>query len=492
MRISKRMLFHPGATNSDSCCVVGSAVALWFSVVLVAAQQDGIEHSTPSSQPTGITSISPWDRENLTGEWAGARSQLASNGLEFATTYIGEFLANVRGGAQRGELYQGLLRSDVNLDIEKAGGWKGGAFHVSSLWIQGTEPNFRNDIAGLTGVQYLEPSNISAYDTVRLYQLWLEQRFLDDRLTIRGGQLALDDWLLCSDYACLFIGGTHGWPAFLSALIPNGGPAYPVAGTGAMVRGRPCESIEIMGAVVDGDVGDQASASRHGTHFAFGGDHGVLAVLEVKWQHNHEKNATGLPGEFKIGGWFDNDYFDDLRYDTQGVSLEDDGTLSGQPSNGEPRSHHYNGGVYFNIDQKLWREKPDSDEGLGAYCRIAPWLPQDINPVDLYVAGGLIYQGILPSRGQDLLGVAVAYVDISDRLRGLQNDANTIVELGGTPKTLTYGPLPDYEMALEVTYKVVLASWWSIQPDFQYIFHPGGSTALKDAVVLGVRTTISF
>jgi len=472
--------------------LVSALAALLSSVTFAVSEPTKEKDTTTDGETTNETATSLWERDTLTGDWGGLRSRLASIGIEFETTYTGEFLANVRGGEKTGELYQGVVRSDLNLDIEKAGGWKGGAFHVSGLWIAGSEPNYRNDIAGLTGVQYLEPSNISAYDTVRLYQLWLEQRFLDDRLTIRGGQLALDDWLLCSDYACVFIGGTHGWPAFLSALIPNGGPAYPVAGTGAMVTGRPCENIEVMGAVVDGDVGDQTSESRHGTHFAFGGDHGVLAVLEVKWQYNHDEHATGLPGEVKIGGWFDSDYFDDLRYDTQGVSLEDDGTLSGQASNGEPRSHHYNGGVYFNIDQKLWREMLDSDEGLGAYCRIAPWLPQDINPADLYVAGGLVYQGILPSRDQDVVGVAVAYVEISDRLRGLQSDANTIVEAGGIPTTLEYGPLPDYEMALEVTYKVVLAPWWTIQPDFQYIFHPGGSPALKDAIVLGVRTTISF
>jgi len=54
------------------------------------------------------------------------------------------------------------------------------------------------------------------------------------------------------------------------------------------------------------------------------------------------------------------------------------------------------------------------------------------------------------------------------------------------------GPIPDYEMTVEVTYQIVLAPWWSVQPDFQYIFHPGGSKALKDAVVVGLRTQIAF
>ena len=470
------------------CCV---AAGLWLAGCswAVADPKDAV-----LLQPRDVSSAEAdlWKRETLTGDWGGARSRLAEKGWELSTLYTGEFLANVHGGARTGELYQGVMRSDLNLDIERAGGWQGGVFHASGLWIQGSEPNVRNDIAGMTGATFLEPSNISAFDTVRLYELWLEQSFLEDRLSIRGGQLALDERLICSDYACVFIGATHGWPAFVSALIPSGGPAYPIAGTGVMVTGRPNDQFELMGVVVDGDVGDQSTESRDGTHFGMGHRNGVLALFEAVWRRNHEKGAIGLSGELKIGGWFHSGDFDDLRLDTLGRSLEDDGTLSGLASNGVARSHSGNGGFYFNVDQMLWREKVEGDEGLALYCRIAPWMPEDRNPVEFYAAGGLTYKGPLPNRDQDICGVAVSYVTVSDRLKNLQRDANTILALGGTPNTLGSGPVPDYEMALEATYRFALAPWWSLQPDFQYIFHPGGSAALKDAIVVGLRTQIAF
>ena len=468
-----------------------TALGLWLAS---SVWSPAAEHEPVLSTPSDVSSAEPglWDRDTLIGDWGGARTRMAEKGLESETAYIGEFLANVHGGARTGELYQGLLRSDVNLDIEKAGGWKGGAFRVSGLWIQGTEPNGRNDIAGMTGAAFLEPSNISAYDTVRLYELWIEQRFFDDKLSIRGGQIALDEKMICSDYACEFIGGTHGWPAFMSAIIPNGGPAYPVAGTGVMITGRPHEQIELMATVVDGDVGDQATDSRHGTHFGFGDRNGLLAVFEAVWRRNHEEGAAGLPGAYKLGGWYHSGDFDDLRRDTLGRSLEDDGTLSGLASSGVASSHSGNGGFYFNIDQMLWREKAGSEEGLATYCRVAPWMPEDRNQVDLYVAGGLTWRGLLPTRDHDIFGVAVSYVRVSDGLRDAQRDANAITTLGGTPNNLEEGPLPDYEMSLEVTYQIALAPWWSLQPDFQYIFHPSGSETLEDAVVVGLRTTISF
>jgi len=45
---------------------------------------------------------------------------------------------------------------------------------------------------------------------------------------------------------------------------------------------------------------------------------------------------------------------------------------------------------------------------------------------------------------------------------------------------------------LEATYKVQIAPWWSIQPDFQYIFTPGGEQGIHNATGVGLRTTVAF
>jgi porin len=55
------------------------------------------------------------------------------------------------------------------------------------------------------------------------------------------------------------------------------------------------------------------------------------------------------------------------------------------------------------------------------------------------------------------------------------------------------GSLPSTaETVLEATYKVQLAPWWNVQPDFQFIITPSGVDASNNAVVLGVRTNIAF
>jgi porin len=48
------------------------------------------------------------------------------------------------------------------------------------------------------------------------------------------------------------------------------------------------------------------------------------------------------------------------------------------------------------------------------------------------------------------------------------------------------------EMALEVTYQAQITQWLSVQPDLQYIIHPGGNQDLNNALVLGCRVTVTF
>lgn len=62
-------------------------------------------------------------------------------------------------------------------------------------------------------------------------------------------------------------------------------------------------------------------------------------------------------------------------------------------------------------------------------------------------------------------------------------------------------PARDYELLLEATYQAQIMPGWTVQPDFEYVFHPGGgvvnplnpaSGRIPDAAVFGVRSTIQF
>ena len=64
----------------------------------------------------------------------------------------------------------------VDLDAEKLGLWRGGLLHASSIYPHGS------GVSRYTG-DLLTVSNIDAYDSWRLYELWIEQRFAMDQFT---------------------------------------------------------------------------------------------------------------------------------------------------------------------------------------------------------------------------------------------------------------------------------------------------------------------
>ena len=53
-------------------------------------------------------------------------------------------------------------------------------------------------------------------------------------------------------------------------------------------------------------------------------------------------------------------------------------------------------------------------------------------------------------------------------------------------------PDKDYELMFELTYLIQMKRWLKIQPDIQWIVHPGGNTDTPDALVLGMQMLIDI
>jgi len=48
------------------------------------------------------------------------------------------------------------------------------------------------------------------------------------------------------------------------------------------------------------------------------------------------------------------------------------------------------------------------------------------------------------------------------------------------------------EAVAEIDYGVRVAPWLSLRPNLQYIFHPGGTGRIPDALVVGLYTQVTF
>jgi len=475
--------------------LVGSALGL--PLALPASAQSAADAAT--TQPS-----LPQLLRQMT-DVGGWRSRLEQAGLTFTFTYYGDAFANPSGGVQRGIGYDGRFGIIIDGDLEKLAGWSGAAVHASIHAIHGSEFSAAN-LDNLMTV-----SGIEAAPSLRLFNLWIEQKF-GSLANLRVGQFSAAQEFLVSQNAALFVNSTFGWPVLTAQDLPSGGPAYPEATPAIRLTLTPTDQLTVRAAIFNGDPagpGPGTPIDRDPFGLAFRVNDPPLLIAEVAYAYNqgsadaarrgnphqegegsyggtssHDASNAGLPGTIKVGAWLHTALFADQRFDTTGGLLA--------ASGGAPLMHTGNYSVYGMIDQMLWRVPGSQDRGLSAFLRIST-APSDRNPIDLYVDGGLTFKGPFASRPDDMAGLGIAYGRISPRAAAADRD---IVALTGVPM-----PIRDFEAAIELTYQFHLDNNWAIQPNLQYVIHPGGhipdplspsATPIPDAVVLGLRTILKF
>lgn len=363
-------------------------------------------------------------------------------GIQFPVDFTAEVLGNVSGGSQRTAIFESLLNAGVALDLEKLLGWKGVTASVRAIYPQGT---------GLTQVavhDFNTLSNIDSYDTLRLYDAWVQLE--SGSFSIRAGQLLADAEFFDSDYATLFLNSCFGAIPSISQNVE--GPIFPTAAPGLRLRLSPTDSFYAEAACFSGDVGGEDTDNKHNTRFSFRGSDGVLVFAEIGYTQNPLSKEPaagairGLRRTYKLGADYDSKRF-------------------ANPVDEASGAHHGNYSLYFVTDQELWRAAGEHGASFSAFSRVG-FAPGDRNVVNWYGDVGCNYQGLLPQRAQDILGAAFSYVRLS-------------AELGD-------------EEVLEFSYQAACTQWLTIQPDLQFIFHPGARESAATATVLGVRCNVAF
>jgi porin len=442
-------------------------------------QADESSSNAPKCDDTDTKTLSIWQKTRLLD--CPLREKMEDKGYCICGNYIAESLSNVSGGMKEGTIFEGRLRLDAEINLEKAADWKGGLVHASTLWMHGDSvtQKYTRDI--------MTVSNIDAYDSLKLFELWYQQSFFDDLISLRIGQLAADEEFSTHTYSGSLLNGVFGWLPSIS-LSNAASPAFPSAAPGVRLKIQPIEQVYLQAAVFDGNPNNTNASGKpmnaSGTNINLNEEEGAFAIFEAGYLWNQEKDAKGLPGTYKLGGWIHTAMFGNNRIDSTGLSLADPG------SSGAARAQSGNYGIYAMGDQMVYREK--DDQGLALFARLG-LNRSDVSQVDLAADAGINYKGLIPDRDNDILSIGVAYSKISNSLRELDQDNNAFG---------TYTPLRDYEAVVEATYVVQITPWWSVQPDFQYVIHPGGkilnpldttgTQTIDDAVVVGLRTTISL
>jgi porin len=460
-----------------------------------AEQQGPVPGAGPTNQglgPTNANNLFAPSRTNLLGNLFGLRSAAADYGVTVGLSETSEVLGNVTGGVHQGAGYDGLTLMSVGLDTGKAFGLAGGMLDVSALQIHGR--NLSSD--NLLDLQ--TASGIESERSTRLWELWYQQILPGGTADIKIGQQSLDTEFLGSLYAATFINTAAGWPILPSLDLYAGGPAYPLSSLGVRLRWRPTGSVTLLGGVFDDnppggpfdDDGPVRGAEQSGTRFSF--STGALVLAELQYAVNQPPTSDvaaegtgGLPGTYKLGGWFDSGSFPDQDLDMAGSSLAD------PASTGIARQLRHDFSVYAVVDQAVWRPDAKSSRSVGVFTRIMG-APDDRNLISFGLNVGVVLKDPLPGRDNDSFGFVYGFAKISDNA--------TLLDKQLRAASSGYVPVRSGESFMELTYQYQVAPWWQVQPDVQYVFMPGGGVVDPQAAeqrvgneaIFGVRTNITF
>jgi porin len=462
---------------------------------LIPAASHAQSSAAPAATEPGFTTqLFGSSRATLLGDMFGVRTALGNYGISLGLQETSEVLGNIAGGIKRGAAYDGLTTMTLQMDTQKAFGWEGGTFNVSALQIHGRNLSADN----LGNLQ--TASGIEASRATRLWELWYQQALLDGKLDVKLGQQSLDQEFIGSTGAATFMNTMMGWPVVPSYNLYAGGPAYPLSSLGVRLRAKPTGAITILAGVFDdnpagGPFNDDSQlrgATQSGTKFNL--NTGALFIAEIQFAVNQPSDGQlvgagekggGLPGTYKLGAWYDTASFPDQRIDTAGLSLADPN------STGIARMRRHNFSVYGVMDQTVWQPDPDESRAFGVFARIMG-SPGDRNLIDFGLNAGVVLKAPLPGRDNDSLGIGYGLAKVGRSASLLDKDTAYV---SGVPN-----PVRSSESFIEVTYQYQAAAWWQIQPDFQYVFTPGGGVTnpanpakrIGNEAIFGLRTNIIF
>ena len=434
-----------------------------------------------------------WTRNNLLGDMGGLRTTLDEHGVTLNLQETSEVFGNVTGGLRRGAAYDGLTQMGLVVDTGKAIGWEGGTFNASALQIHGR--NFSAE--KLLNLQTV--SGFAGSRATRLWELWYQQAFLDGAADVKLGQQSLDQEFIVSQYSGLFVNTMMGWPMVPSADLYAGGPAYPLSSLGVRLRGHPSDPVTVLAGVFDdnppgGPFNNDSQlrgAEKSGTKFNLGT--GALVIAEIQYAVNQPPPSgqdtaeppQGLAATYKLGAWYDSGAFPDQRFDDTGRSLAD------PASDGQPQLRRHNFSVYGVVDQMIWRPDPKGQRSIGVFARVMG-APADRNLISFSANAGVDLKAPFEGRDDDTVGLGYGVAKVSGRASDLDRDTVFF--------TQTARPIRSSEHFVELTYQLILTPWWMFQPDFQYVFNPGGgipnpenaSARIGNEAIFGLRTNITF
>ncbi|ADL00622.1 carbohydrate porin [Brevundimonas subvibrioides] len=347
--------------------------------------------------------------------------------------YTADVIGVVAGDAPRAGRYLDDLSVGVDGDLERQFGWTGTRVHFSFLANHGGEPNA---VAGtLQGYDNIEV----AAQKVRLYEAWVEHDVAGAG-SVLAGLYDVNSEFYVTGTSDLLLAPPFGTGSELASTGPNGPAIFPSTALAVRLRVGAADATYVQVAAVN---------ARAGT---IGDVDGVDTTLDDGLLYLAEAGRSG-PVRIAAGVWRYGETQPDIRRlapsgdparsRAQGAYLLAEGTVVTLPQGGT----------------------------LGAFARVGV---SDGDTTDFRGGwqAGLRLDSVMPGRPDSALSLGVHQGLLSDKARANAVDAGTAFARA--------------ESGIELTYADTLGPF-TIQPDLQWIHHPGGEQDRDPILIAGVR-----
>lgn len=376
-----------------------------------------------------------------TGSFARAQTAFDESAWSHEITYTADVVGTVRGGTAHAGRALDNLDVIVDGDLGKLVGWRGATLHGYMLNNSGGAPN---DLAGtLQGVDNIEVGRPRA----RLYELWLQTRFAEDRGSVLAGLYDLNSEFYATEASGLLLAPPFGIGSEFASTGPNGPSIFPSTALAVRMRWEGDSGRYVQAAVLNahaGTVGDP-----DGPRMKF--ENGALMIAEA---------GLGETWRLAAGAWSYTKRQSDLR----------DLDASGDPALSRAR------GGYM-LAEYPFVDGGETGRSVRGFARLG-LSDGDTTPFRSGWQAGILVDKVFAARPDSAFSIGVEQGNLSSKQRANTRDA------GVSPA--------DAESSVEITYSDKVAPRVALQPDLQLIRRAGGDQNARTVVVLALRMTVDL
>lgn len=393
-------------------------------------------------------------QDTLTNGFWGLNEALEPTGVEFAFSLTNIYQQNARGGTSTSRhqgRFSGSYDLEMSADLERLFGAEGAQLYMLAEGTWSRRSIDDTSVGSAFGVN----GDFTPREAFNIIEFWVQQSFFGDTLQLRIGKLDMAGTFDCSGCPVSFDGNMYANDEntqFLNlALVNNPTIPLPDYGLGAILHWNPIENWYLSVGAADA----QADKRETGFNTTFHDEDYFLYLAETGITPQLDSVNGPLQGAYRVGLWYSPEPRANTQDDENGRAWRDDT------------------GVYLSFDQLLAKENddPEDAQGLGAFFRYG-YADDKTNDIPDFYSVGVQYAGLFEGRDADVLGVGYARGFFSDRASTVYRD--------------------DYESVVETYYSAQVTQWLNLSPSVQYVANPGGTGNTKDAIVLGLRATMTF